>query len=577
MTCKSWKTLVNSAVFLAVISAAISVGNASKIMNVFIPGLGSCMGSQEATLGGNVDIFLGIPFAKPPVGSLRFQPPQNTTWSGVLNATKFGHVCPQINMLTGVPFGNEDCLTLNVYCPSNLTGSLPVMVWIHGGAFTMGASSEYDARVLARTENVIVVTVNYRLGILGFFNVPGTETKGNYGLLDQIAALRWVKKNIAAFGGDPKKVTIFGESAGAGSVSILSVSPLIKNEGLFIRSISQSGVASNPWVAVEVTGDEQAKFFGTKISCPMTGVALVNCLRRRTHKEIVQIQTVFEKKIFFVMAPIVDKHVLHDLPSKLQAQGKLVPIINEQLIGYNKEEGTMFAVASGVLPTSATKASLEKTIDGEMHRVNPPSKKMFKAAAIFEYSKYTPNNTDVQWYQSSSDYIGDLWFVRDIKDIVGNFAGLGKKVYFYQFVYLPKHLRYPMIGVSHALDIEFVFGSPLIDLPGFLLKNITAEDKIVSQNMMKMWANFAKTGNPGMSWPLYTNKEKKYMEIDLNLTKKEVHPSKKMAFWKDLVPMLDDKTVCKKCNHDMGSSADQSHISVCLLVAVVAYGLQKMF
>ncbi len=286
-----------------------------------IPGLAVCQGSKEATYGGYVDIFKGVPYAKPPVGALRFQPTQPKTWTRVFNATRFGHKCAQVDMFTKITSGSEDCLTLNIYRPSKASGNLTVMVWIHGGGYIGGEGKADDASILSRVENVLVVTINYRLGDLGFFNVPGTEAKGNYGLLDQIAALRWVKKNIASFGGNPNKITIFGERAGGASVSLLSVSPLIKNEGLFIRAIAQSGVASSPWAAYDVTDEQQAIFFGTKVGCPLKGASLVKCLKGKPQNEILQAQANTYERIWALRTPTVDKHVLSDLPVKLQAGG----------------------------------------------------------------------------------------------------------------------------------------------------------------------------------------------------------------------------------------------------------------
>eukprot|EP00794_Sanderia_malayensis_P000224 gene218-839_t len=255
----------NAWLFFTLLYATICSSFGVNYVQVSIPGLGQCQGTQESTVAGNVDVFKGIPFAKPPVGALRFQAPQDTTWTGHFNATKFGHVCPQPDSaFFKNNTGNEDCLTLNIYRPSNATGRLPVMVWIHGGGYTIGTGMTYDGSILSSMHNVVVVTINYRLGILGFLNIPGTDLKGNYGMLDQVHALRWVKKNIRSFGGDPGKVTIFGESAGASSVSLLTVSPLIRNEGLFLRAICQSGVATSYWAAGQAKNDKEGMKFASR-------------------------------------------------------------------------------------------------------------------------------------------------------------------------------------------------------------------------------------------------------------------------------------------------------------------------
>lgn len=540
-----------------------------QLVDVAIPGLGTCRGSRESFPAvGDVDIFKGIPFAKPPVGPLRFQSPQENKWTGVFNATQFGHQCPQISSSTNKPVGNEDCLTLNIYRPSNVSAKLAVMVWIHGGAYVSGGGAMYDSRVLSLREQVLVVTINYRLGILGFFNVHDTNTKGNYGILDQIAALRWVKKNIDAFNGDPNKVTIFGESAGSTSVSLLSVSPLIKNEGLFIRTISESGVASNPWAIYDAKGEKQSMLVGSETRCPWKGEKLVECMKKIPQNEILQTQLKNRAFIQLMVCPHVDKHLFQELPSKLQAQGKLVPSVNELMIGHNSNEGTMFV---GSLIT-ANKARLEKTINDSIPLLNLVSPNTFRSAAMFEYAKYTANNSAMNWFDSSADYLGDLYFVRDVNKIVKSFASHGKKVYSYEFTHLPKHLRRPWWKVSHALEIEFVFGGPLVEIPGFLMANFTKDDKIVSANMMKMWGNFAKNGSPGLNWPAFTDAEKSYLDINVNLTRKRLYPTKRMAFWNELVPVLNDTKTCPKCNVN---SADRNSVSSFLVILALVYVLLR--
>ncbi|XP_032111644.1 putative inactive carboxylesterase 4 [Sapajus apella] len=207
-----------------------------------------------------VAVFLGIPFAKPPLGPLRFTPPQPAEpWSFVKNATSYPPMCSQdptagqflselcTNRKEDIPLKfSEDCLYLNIYTPADLAkkSRLPVMVWIHGGALLLGGASTYDGLPLAAHENVVVVTIQYRLGIWGFFSTGDEHSRGNWGHLDQLAALRWVQDNIASFGGNPGSVTIFGQSAGGESVSVLVFSPLSKN--LFHRAISESGVALTP-------------------------------------------------------------------------------------------------------------------------------------------------------------------------------------------------------------------------------------------------------------------------------------------------------------------------------------------
>jgi len=207
-------------------------------------------GRLEGTREDDLAIFRGVPFAAPPVGPLRFRAPQPVEpWAGVRPATQFGLAAPQLpvdfDLIDGLDVGltNEDCLFLNVYTPGCDAARRPVLVWIHGGAFTIGSSSQmmYDPRPLTRRGDVVVVTINYRLGALGFLQLDDEDTTANAGLLDQIAALRWVRENIAAFGGDPQSVTVFGESAGGMSVG--SLLGMADAKGLFVRAIPMSGAA----------------------------------------------------------------------------------------------------------------------------------------------------------------------------------------------------------------------------------------------------------------------------------------------------------------------------------------------
>jgi len=245
---------------------------------------------EKLPYGKSVHEYLGIPYAEPPVGKLRFAAPKPLKpWSGVKRATKFGASCPQPSVSyrgTEINFtrsgGNiDDCLFLNVFVPASVkpNDKMAVMVWIHGGAFAYGTASHYPAGVLATFNDVIVVSINYRLGILGFFNIPDTDYKGNYGMLDQVLALKWVQSNIARFGGDPNRVTIFGQSAGGMSVSLHLVSPLSK--GLFHRAIMQSGASSSPLYCGKVTNKKQLEVFAKRINCSL-GPDLVDCVRDRT-------------------------------------------------------------------------------------------------------------------------------------------------------------------------------------------------------------------------------------------------------------------------------------------------------
>eukprot|EP00794_Sanderia_malayensis_P000223 gene227-838_t len=506
-------------------------------VQVSIPGLGQCQGTQESTVAGNVDVFKGIPFAKPPVGALRFQAPQDTTWTGLFNATKFGHVCPQFETTVyKANMGNEDCLTLNIYRPSNATGHLPVMVWIHGGGYLTGARMFYDSSILSTMHNIIVVTINYRLGALGFLNIPGTDFKGNYGMLDQVHALRWVKKNVRSFGGDPGKVTIFGQSAGSSSVSLLTVSPLIKNEGLFLRAISQSGVATSYWTVMKASHDKDGMKFVKLFGCSEKS-SLRACLLKSNPMKFVDKQLGFMSS--HLIRPAVDGYFLKELPAKQAKSGTLQFSANEIMFGFNKDEGTMF-----LDPRNATKEKMAKTIGSTL--------------------------------QGTADFFADIYFVKDSKEFPKLIVRDGKKAFLYEFVYLPENLRNPLWKVSHALDLVFVFGGPLFGghspMASYFMSNYTKQDKTMARTMMEMWTNFAKTGNPGRNWPEYTANEKKYLEIGANLTVKKIYMTKRDAFWHELVPTIENATLtAKPCKKTTSSNPKLQMTQYGLLFAFIPF------
>ncbi|KAJ7312047.1 hypothetical protein JRQ81_006380, partial [Phrynocephalus forsythii] len=249
-----------------------------------------------------VDVFLGVPFAKPPVGPLRFSPPQPAEpWTQLRDATSYPPMClqdPVLAQLLSDDFSNnkekvslrnsEDCLYLNIYTPANSDNkaNLSVMVWIHGGGLLLGAASTYDGSALAAYENVVVVTIQYRLGILGFYSTGDEHSRGNWGFLDQVAALQWIQENIAFFGGDPGSVTLFGESAGGCSVSAHVLSPVSK--GLFHKAISQSGVAILH-AALETHPERLAKKIAEVAGCPASSsFEMVSCLKGKTENEILE-------------------------------------------------------------------------------------------------------------------------------------------------------------------------------------------------------------------------------------------------------------------------------------------------
>ncbi|XP_035672080.1 putative inactive carboxylesterase 4 [Branchiostoma floridae] len=293
--------------------------------------------------------FLGIPYAAPPVGDLRFRTPQPVApWKGVRNATRLGPYCPQgPSMLYILPFQlqhhdfDEDCLTLNVETPTVANDTrLPVLLWIHGGSFQIGTGRPQPFAAMAAHQDVVVVTINYRLGALGFLSTGDENAPGNFGFLDQIQAMTWVKENIRNFGGDPDRVTLFGESAGAMSVCYHVVSPLCK--GLFRRAISQSGTCNSFGTIIKPLG--VATTLAEAVGCDGkdTG-SMVSCLRQKPADELVGAQQdVIKSSMWDSFGPVVDGSFLPAHPDDLYDRGRAHPV--DYLLGVTNDEfGSLLA------------------------------------------------------------------------------------------------------------------------------------------------------------------------------------------------------------------------------------------
>ena len=475
----------------------------------------------------NVRAFLGIPFAAPPVGKLRWQPPQPVKpWKGVRNADAFGPRCMQLRIFSDMIFRDngpsEDCLSLNVWTPAkSASDRLPVMFWIFGGGFQAGGTSEprQEGMNLA-TKGVVVVSANYRLGIFGFFSYPALTAEsshhvsGNYGLMDQIAALRWVKHNIAAFGGDPNNVTIFGESAGSFSVSDLMASPLAK--GLFQKAIGESGASfgAGPQLIGAQTLSESEKA-GQKFA-ESIGATSLAALRAIPAEKLLQES---RKGDFW---PNVDGYVLPQSVYKIFAEGKQshVPL----LAGWNKDESVGNLYSKTDPPTAE---NLIKRI-----------RKIFGSEAD-EALKYYPHATEGKARQSTETLASDFftvygtWKWLDMQNQTGD-----SPVYRYLFTRTPPEFPgatdggdVPIVklGARHSAEIPYVFG---------VLKSLKAPwepvDFKVSDAMMTYWSNFAKTGNPNGAdlphWPRYTPQDRQVMILGPDIHSRVASDQKRFEF-----------------------------------------------
>ncbi|NP_001383926.1 acetylcholinesterase precursor [Gallus gallus] len=431
--------------------------------------------------GSTAAAFLGIPFAVPPLGPLRFRPPLPipTPWTGIRDADSQPFACYQMVDTTFPGFQgsemwnpnremSEDCLYLNVWTPKRRPYRAPVLVWIYGGGFYSGSVSldVYDGRYLAAAEEAVVVSMNYRVGSLGFLALAGhRDAPGNVGLWDQRLALQWVRDNAEAFGGDPDLITLFGESAGAASVGFHLLSP--HSKGLFRRAVLQSGSPNGPWATIGAAeGRRRAAALGRAVGCPYGNeTEFLGCLRGKEAAELLEGEGVVmpPQSVFrFAFVPVVDGDFVVDSPDVLLGAG-----------GFGRHRG---GPQRGLPPDG-----LRPTLGSE-----------------------------------------------------------GGKVYAYLFDHRSSTLLWPSwMGVPHGYEIEFVFGLPLEPR-----NNYTREEVELSRRIMRYWGNFARTGDPnggvgGPRWPPYTPSGQRYAHLNARpLSVGHGLRTQICAFWTRFLPKL---------------------------------------
>ncbi|MFA6230850.1 MAG: carboxylesterase family protein [Rhodanobacter sp.] len=478
---------------LTSLGAAAAEASAQVVLST-----GTLEGKLATVDGVTLDEFQGIPYAAPPLGDLRWKPPQPVaSWQGVRQAQRFGPRCMQLPLFSDMVFRSngmsEDCLYLNVWRPGGAAhaggpAKLPVLVYFYGGGFVSGDGSElrYDGASLA-SKGIVTVTVNYRLGVFGFFAVPGLVNEspqhaaGNYGLLDQVAALRWVRANIARFGGDPAQVTIAGESAGSISVSALMTSPLSRH--LFARAIGESGALIAPIAPVSLaTMQEHGQAFAHKLGADSLSALralpadiLLQATREQSGDADVDIDGLF----------------LHEPPAATFARGAQarVPL----LLGSNSQEGFYTAILKGKPPTPANyRAALQGLFGTQADR----------ALALY------PGADEAEVRRSATALAGDFF----IAHTTWRWMDLQRRsskapVYFYYFAQPRPAKRHPApgeqsdVGAVHSGEIEYALGN----LDTNQVYAWTAADHETSRTMEGYFAQFIKTGNPNRSglptWP----------------------------------------------------------------------------
>jgi para-nitrobenzyl esterase len=448
-------------------------------------------GALHGATAGKVTSFKGVPFAAPPTGALRWRPPAPAKpWTGMREAVAYAPACMQMaRARVGAPAQSEDCLYLNVWTPAGFRpgGKLPVMVWIHGGAFIAGTGGApfYDGTHFAE-RGVVLVTVNYRLGRLGFFAHPALTAEnpkgplGNYGIMDNIAALKWVQANIASFGGDPSNVTIFGESAGGILMNFLMTAP--EARGLFAKTISESGFGRSAGLPIRGdaprTGEKMGVTFAAAHGVTGSGPEAAKALRALSAEVLSEPVTGLADP--GIPSPMVDGVVIPEPPPVAFAAGReaKVPYID----GGNSWEASLF-------PDTA------KTPETVLARLGPARDAVMAA--------YGGDAASV-----AQDLTTETTVIEPDRHLARLHAKNGQKAWTYYFSYVPAAQRAEVHGLNHGGEILYVFGNLRDEPTNFAgtLPPATPADHAISDAAIAYWVAFAKTGSPdsagGPEWRL---------------------------------------------------------------------------
>uniref|UniRef100_A0A8C5MT31 Carboxylic ester hydrolase n=1 Tax=Leptobrachium leishanense TaxID=445787 RepID=A0A8C5MT31_9ANUR len=521
---------------------------------------GKVRGVRLPVLSGHISAFLGIPFAEPPVDRLRFRRSEpKKPWTDILDATAYSNACFQLfdTLYPGFPGMemwnpnrpmSEDCLYLNIWVPHPRPTNATVMVWIYGGGFYSGSSSldVYDGRYMCYAENVVVVSMNYRVGAFGFLTLtPGNpDAPGNMGLFDQRLALQWIQDNIASFGGDPRTVTIFGESAGGASVGMHVLSP--DSHHLFSKAILQSGSPNTPWATVTVQESRRrAELLGKLLDCRLgNDTELLNCLKTKPPQMLIdhEFSVLPAPSIFrFAFVPVPDGDFFPEPPETLMNMGrfKACPLI----VGVNQNEGSYFLLygAPGFSKNNESLLTREDFLGGVRMSV-PLANDIAMEAVVMQYTDWTDEHAGVKNREAMDDLVGDQNVICPVTHYAGKATEFGNRVYAYFFDHRASNLAWPQwMGVPHGYEIEFVFGLPLESS-----LNYTPQEAALSRRIMRYWANFARTGDPNegndarqQRWPLYTGAEQRYIALN-NKPSKNLQGIRVQTcmFWNRFLPKL---------------------------------------
>ncbi|GAB6022899.1 hypothetical protein CHUAL_006994 [Chamberlinius hualienensis] len=504
--------------------------------------------TASSTKGKSYYGFNGIPYAKSPI---RFRPPEPVKpWDGVLKATNDTIICPQINLMTNRYEGHEDCLILNVYTPQLVNETnrlLPVIAVIHGGGFIIGSSGQFFYGPQNMMDYpVVLVTFNYRLGILGFLSTEDEYAYGNYGLLDQVMALKWIQLNIDNFGGDPNRVTIYGGSAGSASVIYHLLSPL--SSGLFHRAIAASGTATNPW-AFKENPRKWAKMFANHLQCPNPNNTkeIVQCLSEKPAEqlvsEVLKIRTAlyFPNDVVPVAEPKEGGEFLTENPHVLLKEGRItnkVPVI----LGITIDEGYSINLVLVNKLKSYGKKYFENEISTHLPLFSLIKSNLSLAVKeiIKEYVKIGDEIENKKTFEKTLfSIVGDATLSSGVSQTADQLSKAGLPTYTYVFDHLGAHCAAELMGgqcgkySSHGDDAFLHFR-----IANFF--PMTADDSIMSDIMNTLWTNFAAGSvlnlGDGKKWPLYDVDNQRHVELSMKPRIKNGPLLKKAIFWNEYLP-----------------------------------------
>eukprot|EP00058_Branchiostoma_floridae_P021065 XP_002606555.1 hypothetical protein BRAFLDRAFT_247407 [Branchiostoma floridae] len=437
---------------------------------------GTIMGSTATVERIVVERYLGVPYATPPLGNLRFLKPQPVrAWEGVKYANDYGDSCMQYPLPENI-VTSEDCLYLNVFVPrvtlEEDEENMAVMVYLHGGRFNTDTATNYNGEWLAAVGSVIVVTVNYRLSVFGFLSTGDRTAPGNYGLMDQRAAIQWVKDNINNFGGDPDRITLFGESAGGASVSMQMLSP--QNNGLFQRAICQSGVAMSPGM-INLDPLAATRALCEYLNCrTQDPVDMVTVLRRMSANELAQAAARFTGIHWRIWTPVIDGEFLPDDPVRLLERGSVPD--RQLLLGFNEDEGAYL---------------MYEGLPGYYIR-NRETYNYYMNASLFHiFPTNTETSTATEAFQQTfTTMYGDFAYIASTMQMANLYRQLNMATFVYQFTHARRTNLPAWAGAVHADELYYLFPTVRGNNPDLM----TDDEMQLVNAMMTYWSNFAKTG-----------------------------------------------------------------------------------